>query len=161
MNCCIAPFLCCRFSLKGEFTVRLYVCSGPEDIEVYLLNRAVLAKVLTSLVVEVSYCGASCALGGGEEMPRGQNSDLSDSLICQSFVNKYIYLAMTCPFLSSLRFFRASRRKANSLLCDMVTFSHSSPLCRLIGSSVPLLLHVPFSSVFLCGATSLLVILPS
>lgn len=38
--------------------------------------------------VEASYCVASCALGGGEEMPRRQNTEINGSLIFLSSLNE-------------------------------------------------------------------------
>lgn len=36
--------------------------------------------LLTSPALEVSYCEASCALGGGEEVPWKQNASVNDSV---------------------------------------------------------------------------------
>lgn len=43
---------------------------------------------MTLLAVEESYCEASCALGGGEEMLSKQSADINDSVVCSEFVNE-------------------------------------------------------------------------
>lgn len=63
---------------------------------------------------------------------------------------------MKCSFLSSLGFLGA-----NTLLCKITPFFHSSLLPRLVGSFASLLWHVPVPCVFFFSlwSTFLLVIL--
>lgn len=73
---------------------------------------------MTLLAVEVSYCEASCALGGGEEMLSKQSTDINDNVVCSEFVNELVYLGWLSWILWELLF----QREADFFFAKLLHF---------------------------------------
>lgn len=105
---------------------------------------------MTLLAVEVSYCEASCALGGGEEMLPKQSEALP-SMTAEFVLNLLMNKSTWAGFPAFVGASLPERGKFFALQNWWFFFSIPCPFYRLTGSSV-LLFHVPFPCV-----TSLLV----